>query len=366
MTPLETLRHAMRRADLAGVALVPGANLQHLTGAQHFLMERPFMLFVPQDGEAIAALPALEADEFAKHGFPARLFPWSDAEGYHDAFRCALTTLNLGGKKLGVEGLRLRFFEGELLRALGADLQLVSADKVIAEMRLHKTAEDLQALQTAIDLSEAALRDTLAKVRLGMSEAEVTSRLKNALWARGAQGLAFEPIVLTGANSANPHGMPSAATLQRGDALLVDFGGSFGGYHADITRTFFLGEVSDSARHLYEAVLAANSAGRAAVAVGASAASVDEAARAVLQAQGYADLIVHRTGHGLGREVHEDPYIVATNPQALELGMVFTIEPGLYRAGELGVRIEDNVVVTPEGGHSLTRFPRELQVLTLD
>ncbi len=170
--------------------------------------------------------------------------------------------------------------------------------------------------------------------------------------------------MLAAGNSALPHGHPrDDYPIQPGDPLLLDFGASCDGYHADITRTVFVGEPTDHARAIYEAVRAANSAAHDAARPGISADQVDRTTLGVLEAHGFRDYIVHKTGHGLGLDVHEDPYIMRGNWQMLEPGMVFTIEPGLYQPGVIGVRIEDDVVVTADGVESLTTFPRALRIV---
>ncbi|MGF1507494.1 MAG: M24 family metallopeptidase [Anaerolineae bacterium] len=173
----------------------------------------------------------------------------------------------------------------------------------------------------------------------------------------------FSPIVLFGERTPLPHGMPSNRTLQHSDPILIDFGTSVNGYMSDITRCFFFGEPDAKAREVYEVVLAANTAGREAAGPGVPAQDVDRAARQVIEEAGYGEYFIHRTGHGLGIDAHEEPYIVEGNSQHLEPGMCFTVEPGIYIPGEIGIRIEDDLIITGEGAESLSTFPREIRVL---
>jgi Xaa-Pro dipeptidase len=184
------------------------------------------------------------------------------------------------------------------------------------------------------------------------------------LFANGADGLSFDPIVAAGDNAAQPHAHARADyKIKKGDALLIDFGASWQGYNADITRTFFIGEVSDMDRAFYETVLAANLVGLAATVPNASAHDVDDAVQVRLEQSQFAAFARHKTGHGLGLDVHEAPQIMRGNHTVLEPGMVFTVEPGLYREGECGVRIEDDVLVTETGYESLTHFSKELRII---
>ena len=181
--------------------------------------------------------------------------------------------------------------------------------------------------------------------------------------AHGAEQFGFEPIVLAGAKAANPHGTPDGTPLRPGDALLIDFGAQCGGYSADITRTVFCRHVSDRHADIYETVRAANALGRRIAGPGITAHDLDSAVTDVLRSSPFADMIVHKTGHGLGLDVHEAPQVMVGNRQRLASGYVITVEPGLYGAGDVGIRIEDDVTITEDGSRSLTTFARELRLV---
>ena len=180
----------------------------------------------------------------------------------------------------------------------------------------------------------------------------------------GSQGgIPFDPIVASGPNSALPHATPGDRCLQAKDALLFDWGAQFDGYVSDISRTFALAEADSTLASIHQHVLDANAAARSAARPGISCADVDAAARKVIADAGHAEHFIHRTGHGIGLEGHEHPYISRDNSQQLSPGMTFTIEPGIYLRGQCGVRIEDDMLVTEQGCQSLTDMPRELQVI---
>ena len=361
---LEKLHRIMEESALDAVAIIPGANMRYLTGAVHGLMERPLVLIIPQEGQPVVIIPNLEAELFASKGFDAKLIEWQDKDGYDDAYSAAIKDANLNGKRIGVEGQLMRFFEAEALRRHAPAAEVIDAHKIIGNMRLHKDADEITALRTAIQLSEQALQLTLDEVKVGMTERDITNRLVGHLNAVGGHGLAFDPIVLAADNSARPHGHArDDYAIQSGDPLLFDFGTSFKGYSADITRTVFVGEPSARHREIYEAVKQANVVGKATAKPGVTAHTVDDTTLQSLKDSGFESLIVHKTGHGLGLDIHEEPYIMQGNHQLLEAGMVFTVEPGLYEPGEIGVRIEDNVVITADGCESLTTFNRDLTVV---
>lgn len=358
----ERLAATLGENGLDAAALVPGPSFYYLTGIHFHLMERPTVLFVGADGRMHGVIPSLEKARW-QAGLPdADTEYWQDSEGSGGAF--SRIAARMKAERLGVEGQRMRVFESDLLRAHFGEATVRDAQASIAGIRLLKDAREIECQKKAIAISEAALRATIEQVRAGMSEREIQQRLLIAMLEAGAEGFAFEPIVLTGAMSADPHGEPSGERrLKTGDALLIDFGAAHGGYSADLTRTFFCGHVSDEHRAIYETVKQANAEGRARSAPGITAHDLDAATTDVLRASPFADLIVHKTGHGLGLDVHEAPHIMEGNHQDLLPGMVFTVEPGLYRAGDIGVRIEDNVLLTQDGSVSLSGFDRELTII---
>jgi Xaa-Pro dipeptidase len=197
-----------------------------------------------------------------------------------------------------------------------------------------------------------------------MTEKELAGELVIQLFKHGSEPeMPFSPIVSAGPNSANPHASPSDRKLERGDLLVIDWGAAFDGYISDLTRTFAVGEVDAECATIHRIVQDANAAGRAAAKPGIPCADVDKAARAVIEAAGYGPFFTHRTGHGIGMEGHEEPYMRGDNMQILETGMAFTVEPGIYLPNRNGVRIEDNVVITSSGADVLSSMPREMRVV---
>ncbi len=360
---VQTVLNIAQKAGVDAVALIPGANLQFVTGLDFHLMERPLVVFFAPGRDPVAVLPTLEADRMAGSGIPMNLFPWSDTDGYHAAFAAALAKLELAGKRLGVEELRMRVLEMQIIQQHAPGLQIVPIGPTLADLRLRKDDAALGSMREAIRISEAALQATIEQVRPGMTEREITGILVVEQLKRGGGKHPFEPIVLSGPNSALPHGEPGERRVTAGEPLLFDFGTSVHGYASDITRTFSVGEPSARFKEIYAVVLAANAAGRAAANPGVTGQDVDRITRKVIHDAGFGAYFPHRTGHGLGLEAHEGPNMVEGNTQILEPGMVFTIEPGIYFPGEAGVRIEDNMVITPAGAESLTTFRRELTVI---
>lgn len=344
------------------VALVPGPNFTRALNHSFMSHERPFLMVIPADGTPAALVPNLELRSWDLVGFEGAVFDWRDQDGYDTAFAQLLAHLNIAS--LGVEGQIMRVFVHHAMIKAQPDLKIIDAEAAISGLRTIKTAQDIDALTAAIKVSERALERTIATVRLGQTEKQIEQVLIQALFAEGAEDQAFFPIVAAGDGSARPHASARADyAVKAGDALLFDFGARKDGFCADITRTFFLDHASDEAQDVYDTVLRANKKGHAVTKAGVTAHEIDDAVIGVLEASPYAERIRTKTGHGLGRDVHEAPYIMRGNHVVLDAGTVFTNEPGLYEIGNFGVRIEDDVLVTEDGSLSLTQFPTDLQVL---
>jgi Xaa-Pro dipeptidase len=359
------LATALYTHHLDVLALNPGPSLTYLTGLNFHLMERPVVgLFTPHN-PVILILPELEAGKTANLRYPIQVFPYGeDPAIWLNAFRQAALAAQLEGRRVGVEPGRMRVLELRMLEAAAETAEYLSAEESLAELRMRKDQSEIEAMRTAAQIAQQALNETLPKVETGVRERELAAELTMQLLRAGSDvELPFAPIVSSGPNGANPHAVPSERQLQAGDLLVVDWGAAYQGYFSDITRTFAIGEIEDEFRQIAAIVRQANQAGRAAVRPGVTAHTIDQAARDVIEKAGYGQFFTHRTGHGLGMEAHEAPYMRARNTRVLEAGMTFTIEPGIYLPGRGGVRIEDDVVVTEDGGESLTDMPRELVTL---
>jgi Xaa-Pro dipeptidase len=358
---LRRLQELMQDAELDLLTLLPGPNLYYLTSLHFHLMERPTVLFVPVSGEAAIVLPELEAARAAEALPNLTRFPYGEEESERaQAFQAAASHFS-GVSRVGVEPLRMRFFEQELLLEAAPGWSLVSAEEALLQLRIHKSGDEIDRMQVAVQIAEKALHDTLPLIQTGMSERELAAELVIQLLRAGSEpDLPFDPIVASGPNSALPHATPTDRKLTSGDLLIIDWGARHGGYISDLTRTFSIGPATDRMRQIHALVEGANRAGREATVPGVRAGQVDRAAREVIEAGGFGEYFIHRTGHGIGLEAHEPPGIRAGEGLQLELGMTFTIEPGIYLPGEGGVRIEDNVAVTEDGLQVLSSLTRDL------
>ncbi|MCC6260687.1 MAG: aminopeptidase P family protein [Anaerolineales bacterium] len=364
-TRLEKLNASLLNSGLSAVALNPGPTLKYLTGVDFHLMERPVVLLVAPNQDPVLVLPELELPKVDLFPYKIQAFAYGEnLSAWGNAFRQAAQALGLDGKRIGVEPRQMRLLEFSHVKMGAPEADYPDASDVLAGLRLRKDKAEIDAMRQAVKIAQNALAATLPLIKIGMVEKELASELVMQLLKHGSDPeFPFAPIVSAGPNSANPHASPSERKLQAGDLLVVDWGAAYHGYISDLTRTFAVGEVDDECKKIHQIVQDANAAGRAAGKPGVPCADVDKAARDVIESAGYGKYFTHRTGHGIGMEGHEDPYMRGDNQQLLETGMAYTVEPGIYLTNRNGVRIEDNIVITENGAESLSDMPREIRVV---
>jgi Xaa-Pro dipeptidase len=361
----DRLNASLRASGLDAVILNPGPTLTHLSGLRFHLMERPVVLLFANDQVPAIVLPELELQKVASLPYQLQVFPYPENPSeWYNAFRNAAQALNLDGKRIGVDPRQLRLLEFRHVKAGAPEADYPDASDVLSSLRLKKEEAEVEAMRRAVRIAQDALEATIPWIRMGMTEKELSSELVMQLLKHGADSeIPFAPIVSGGPNSANPHASPTERKLQAGDLLVIDWGATYDGYISDLTRTFAVGEVDEEYEKIHKIVQEANAAGRAAAQPGVPCANVDKAAREVIEKAGYGKYFTHRTGHGIGMEGHEEPYMRGDNMQVLEPGMAFTVEPGIYLPNRNGVRIEDNVVITEDGTDVLSDMPREVRVV---
>jgi Xaa-Pro dipeptidase len=351
--------------QLDAMAFNAGPSLYYLMGLEFHLSERPVVgLFVPETTPVII-LPELEAGKLDNLPYPVQRFTYGeDPDAWESTFRAGLGASLLSEKRVGIEPRQFRVLEMNLLESGSASTKYLPGEGVMAELRMIKDESELANMRAAVIVAQNALKDIIPAIKPGLSERELAAEITTGLLRGGSEShLPFAPIVASGPNSANPHSFPGERRMENGDMLILDWGGTVGGYFSDLTRTFTIGEPEDEMKRIAQIVLEANSAARDVAGPGVQAQAVDRAARKVIEDAGYGEYFIHRTGHGLGLEGHEAPYIRDGNVLELEPGMTFTIEPGIYLPGRGGVRIEDDVVITADGLESFSDLPRELKIL---
>ena len=356
---------ALKENGCDGLVLNAGPSLAYFSGLNFQLMERPVVFLLVAGKKPFIVLPALEEQKLEAVDFDFEPTCYADNPAlWQQSFDSACRRIGLQKLIIGFEPRHLRLLEYSYLKTASPTTSFTRADEAIAECRALKDQDEVSRMQKAVSIAQDSLQAILPRIRAGMSERQVAAELVIELYRQGSeQPLPFSPIVSAGPNGANPHAKPSERTLQKGDLLIIDWGARWQGYVSDLTRTFAIDRVDHEAHHIYELVLGANVAGRTAARPGTHCCAVDKAARSVIEAGGYGTFFSHRTGHGIGMECHEEPYIHDGNINLLKPGMTFTVEPGIYVKGKYGVRIEDDMLITEDGNRSLSDLSRELLTL---
>jgi len=354
---------ATEKAGLAGLLVTPGPDLAYLVGHEPPALERLTLLILVPGREPALVVPALERPEAetAPGIGGVELISWSDGEDPHGVAARIL--------RAGRYAVTDRTWASHLLALdqATADCLFVAAGRALPPLRVVKDEDEIASLRAAARGADEAfadaVADAVARPFAGRRELDVATDLDRSLREHGHGRVEFT-IVASGPNAASPHHGTGERRIEPGDAVVMDFGGVADGYCSDITRTVFVGEPSEEQRLVYEVVRAAQQAAFDAVRPGVAAQEVDRAARAVIADAGYGDRFIHRTGHGIGLEVHEPPYIVEGDETPLQPGMTFSDEPGIYLPGRFGVRIEDQLVVTDGGAERLNEASRDVTVVT--
>lgn len=354
---LTNLRVRMEETGIDLVAIGPTANMRYLLGFVPHADERLCLLLVDRQSVHMV-VPGLNREEVAAHT-DVDLIHWEDADGPDEALRKALAALH-EPRALAVDGA-MRADHLLQLQTVATPGRIMPVDVLLAPLRMRKSAEEIDALARAAAQADRAMQAAMNACRLGASEAEVAWATEAAFRQDGAEQVSFT-LIASGPNGAYPHHHSGERRLQKGDAIILDIGASLNGYQSDITRMVHLGEPSAEFLRVHAAVLEANQRAMAAVRPGLTASEIDNIARNTLETAGYGPFFIHRTGHGIGLEAHEPPWIMASDATILQEGMVFSIEPGIYLVDRFGVRIEDIVAVTKSGVRNLTGFDHSLVI----
>jgi Xaa-Pro dipeptidase len=347
----------MAEHGLDALYITRPVSIAYLTGFHAEPHERLMALAV-QGGSATLVVPALEQERAASSSEQTPVLAWRDGEDPYALVREALGECS----RLGVEKEHLTVQAAEALAATVGARDLVDVAPEIRRLRRIKSPAELDKLARACAITDSVAEEVMERLHAGQSELELAAGMGAAIGSLNAV-LSFPTSVQGGANSAMPHHNASGRRLEAGDLVLFDFGAGFEGYCADLTRMAVVGEPTARQREIYELVLKAHDAAIDTVRPGVTTGQLDAAARNVIEAGGFGERFIHRVGHGLGLEVHEDPSLDPGSATVLEPGMVFTIEPGIYLPGWGGVRIEDVVVVESGGGRVLSNASRELHVV---
>jgi len=354
---VDRARARMAEEGVDALLLSVGPDLPYLTGYEAMPLERLTMLVLPVTGEPVLLVPRLEAPRVVERPDLFVLETWDET----DDPVARVAALAAGAGRLAIGDQTWARFVLALQRAL-PEARFSPASGVLAPLRVVKDAAEIEALRRAAHAVDAIAAAMCTRPFAGRREVDVHRELVERMLEAGHDRANFA-IVAAAENAASPHHEPSTRVIADGEVVLCDFGGTMDGYCSDITRMFVVGEPTAEVRDTYAVLVEAQEAGVRAATVGTSCAAVDGAARRVIADAGYGDRFVHRTGHGIGTEAHEDPYIVDGNAAPLAPGHAFSIEPGIYLPGRFGLRLEDIVVATAAGPERLNDAPRDLAVV---
>ena len=354
---VDRARARMAEEGVDALLLSVGPDLPYLTGYEAMPLERLTMFVLPAAGEPVLLVPRLEAPRVVERPELFVLETWDET----DDPVARVAALAAGAGRVAIGDQTWARFVLALQRAL-PDARFSPASGVLAPLRVVKDAAEVDALRRAAHAVDAIAVEMRAQPFAGRREIDVHRELVERMLEAGHERANFA-IVASAANAASPHHEPSTRVIAHGDVVLCDFGGTMDGYCSDITRMFVVGEAGAEVRDTYAVLVDAQEAGVRAATVGTACADVDAAARRVIADAGFGDFFVHRTGHGIGTEAHEDPYIVHGNAERLVPGHAFSVEPGIYFPGRFGLRLEDIVVATADGPERLNDAPRDLAVV---
>jgi Xaa-Pro aminopeptidase len=359
---IDRTRRAMREHGVDVTLLSVGLDMPYLTGYHAMPLERLTMLVLPVDGDATLVVPRLEAPRVNHLPDVFAMVPWGETED-PVAITADLVKKSSSGKTLAIGDTMWARFLVDLMPMLPGSTYRRAVD-VLGPIRMRKDAAEIAALKAAgaaADRVAAQLHAGEIQM-IGRTEAQVSADISARLLAQGHDVVNFA-IVAAGENAASPHHHPGSRVIRRGEIVLCDFGGTMNGYCSDITRCVHLGPIPADIAEAYAVLKEAEAAGVRAATVGTPCEDVDRAARSIIDDAGFGEYFIHRTGHGIGMDAHEDPYMVSGNALPLEAGHAFSVEPGIYVAGRWGMRLEDIVVATMDGPDSMNHANHDLVVL---
>ncbi|KUK10027.1 MAG: Xaa-Pro aminopeptidase [Clostridia bacterium 41_269] len=323
---IKRIRELMRERNVECLFAAPPSNIFYLTGVKTTLDERLQLAVLLQEGPLFLIMPEMYKEVASTLGDGFCLLTWSDHQNPMEL------VLRACGSIRGCAAVDPKLWAGHLLILMETlkGCTFVNGGEILGRARSIKDEEELRLLKRAGELVDEVMVEVVREINVGMTERELADFIERKIKEKGAEDVSFKPIVASGPNSSMPHHIPGNRKIEKGDFVVLDFGAVLEGYFSDITRTFFMGKAGNEERKIYRVVMEANEAGYRAAACGAFCGDVDRAAREVIERAGYGQFFIHRTGHGIGLECHEEPYIVEGSYIPLEKGMVFSVEPGIY------------------------------------
>jgi len=358
---IEALKKEGKKFGIDAFLVTSEKNMRYFAGFSTLAIERFAGIVIPVEvGVPVVIVPRLEETK-AKKSPLKKIMSYSDSESPALLLKKVVKELKLEKATMGIEGtLPFKFFK--MLVSTSSTIRAEDTSNLFSQLRCIKSEEELGMIEKAAGIVAEGIKAGIEFTKPGVTELAISSQIEQTIKECGGESVPF-CLVLSGANSALPHGETSNRKVSAKDVVLMDVGAVYEGYNGDLTRTIFVGEATKKEKEIYDVVAQAQEAAINRVKPGIKAEEVDAAARKVIEITGYGKYFTHRTGHGLGLEVHEEPYIVQGNKTMLRPGMAFTIEPGIYFFEKFGVRIEDNIAVSQTKGKMLSHISKEMLVV---
>lgn len=360
---LRKMTEWVKKENIDVAFITSSDNVFYLTGFNCHPHERLLGLAIFQDAEPFIVCPAMEKQDAINAGWDFEVVGYNDTDPVWDMVKQAITKRVQTPSTWAIEKNQFPVSRYEEVTSRFAVGTFINAEDQLNQLRLIKDEKEIAALRQACEIADFAIEVGMNEITEGKTELDIVAAIEYEVKKKGVTGMSFATTVLAGANAASPHGNPGLTKVKKGDFVLFDLGVIYDGYCSDITRTIAYGDISDQQLEVYETVRKAEETALQLSKPGITAMELDLAARKVIEDAGYGEYFTHRLGHGLGISVHEFPSITSTNQLKLVENMVYTIEPGIYIPNQVGVRIEDDVIITKDGAESLTQFPKTLQIV---
>jgi len=357
---LDKLVTILQKKNMDAMLVAPSEEMEFIMGHNTHICERFQALVIKNDGTYFYVCNLLTVEEVqAVLGPDIKVYGWFDGDKFTDTVKKAFKENGLIGKTIGVNSTERAFLILQIMEAI--DVKFVNGKPLLEEMRMIKDEEELENLRIAARITDESYVELLKFIKPGIKEVDIANKMNEIFKAKGAdEGFT---MVCSGPNSSYPHYAGNQRVIQEKDVMILDWGCKYNNMCADMSRMVFVGGITEEERKIYEIVLESQEAGEKAAIDGAYIPDVDRASREVINRSGYGECFFTRLGHGIGYSVHEAPDIKASHDRHLEKGMVFSIEPGIYIAGKVGMRIEDIVAVTQNGHEVLNKATKEIQIV---
>ncbi len=357
---LDRLVGLLNNSDMDAILIAPSEEMEFIMGHNTHICERFQALIIKRDGTYFYICNLLTVGEIEDVlGPDIDVYGWFDGDEFTDTVKLAFEEHDLIGKTIGVNSTERAFLVLQIMEKM--DVKFVNGKPILEEMRMIKDEEELANLRMAAHITDESFEELLKFIKPGLKEVDISNKMNEFFKSKGAdEGFT---MVCSGPNSSYPHYAGNQRVIQEKDVIILDWGCTYNNMCADMSRTVFVGGISEEEKKIYDIVLKSQLAGEAAAVEGAYIPDVDKASREIIEEEGYGEYFFTRLGHGIGYSVHEAPDIKASNKRNLEKGMVFSIEPGIYIAGKVGMRIENIVAITENGTEILNQASNEIKII---